>query len=73
MDDRIDLSPETILFLVPLRIYFLKVIEIFTDDSEKFAKDSGFGAYRTMAVYEGRGPLRSHIRYIVDTARMSII
>ena len=30
-----DLSPKTILFLVPLRIYFLKVIEILLNDTEK--------------------------------------
>jgi hypothetical protein len=33
----------------------------------------GFGAYRTMIAYEGRGPLRSHIQDIVDTARLSSI
>jgi hypothetical protein len=31
-----DLSPEAILFLVPLRIYFLKVIETFPDDTKKW-------------------------------------
>jgi hypothetical protein len=29
-------TPEAILFLVSLRIYFLKVIEVFPDDTEKW-------------------------------------